>query len=259
MIRFRKKHSVGLVLSGGGTRGFAHLGVYKAMKEFGIEPDVITGVSAGSIAGAFIADGQDPEKTMEILANHKLFDFLELSIPKQGLVQMGGFEKALKKRLKAKTFEDLKIPLVVFAVNMNKAKLARFDSGDLILAVKASSAVPVVFSPVRIGDDFFLDGGIIDNFPTQELVGRCKTIIGVNVHPIGEVRDLGNLRKIAERTFHILLRHQAKGKEKDCDIYIEPEGLEQYGMMDVSHAHEVFELGYRSAVKALEASTISRE
>lgn len=255
----KKKYSVGLVLSGGGTRGFAHLGVYKALKENGIEPNIIAGVSAGSIAGAFIADGQDPDETLQVLANHKLLDYLEFAIPKKSLVSMGGFEKTLKAHLRAKTFEDLKIPLLVFAVNMNKAELTRFDSGDLVTAVKASSSIPMVFPPVKIGDHEYLDGGIISNFPTEVLVGKCRTLIGVNVNPIGQVKQLGNLRRIAERTFHISVRYQAMHKEKDCDVYIEPAGLDQYGLLDVSRAGEIFSLGYRETLKALGEAGLAKK
>ena len=253
----RKKYGVGLVLSGGGTRGFAHLGVYKALKENGIEPDIIAGVSAGGIAGAFIADGQDPEDALRALSNHKLLDYLEFAIPKKSLVSMGGFEKTLKSHLKAHTFEELKIPLLVFAVNMNKAELTRFDSGDLITAVKASSSIPVVFPPVKIENDYYLDGGIINNFPTEALAGKCKTVIGVNVNPIGFAKELGNLRKIAERTFHISVRYQAVNKEKDCDIYIEPAGLDQFSLLSVAKADKIFELGYTEAVKVLKEAGLA--
>lgn len=254
----KKKYNTGLVLSGGGTRGFAHLGVLKALEEEGIRPDIISGVSAGSIAGAFYADGNDPEKTLEILAHHKLLDYLEFTIPKKGLVRMSGFEKTMKETLKAKTFEELEIPLLVFATNMNTAEFARFDQGDLILAVKASSSIPVIFPPVKIEGQQYLDGGIINNFPVEPLRDLCKFIIGVNVNPIGNVKDLGNLKKIAERTFHITLRNQASSKEDQCDIYIEPAELDQYGLLDVSKAHEIFRLGYDAAHEALRKVSIGK-
>jgi NTE family protein len=254
MALFKKKFGTGLVLSGGGTRGFAHLGVCKALKEAGVEPDIIAGVSAGSIAGSLIADGKDPEEALHLLAGHRLLDYLEFTIPKKGLVSMGGFEKTLKTCLTARRFEDLRIPLLVFAVNMNKAELTLFDKGELIPAIKASSSIPVVFQPVRIGDQDYLDGGIIDNFPTQSLKGKCKTLIGVNVNPIGPVDKLGNLKNIAERTFHISVRFQATNKEDDCDIYIEPAGLDRYGLLDVSRAAEIFELGYIETREVLKKS-----
>ncbi len=247
----QKQYDIGLVLSGGGTRGFAHLGVLKALEEQGIKPDIISGVSAGSIAGAFYADGNDPESTLEILAKHKLLDYLEFTIPQKGLVRMTGFEKTLNEHLCAKTFEELKTPLIVFATNMNNAMYVRFDSGDLVVAVKASSSIPIIFPPVKIGGYFFLDGGVINNFPVEVLRGQCKTIIGVNVNPIGEVKSLGNLKMIAERTFHITLRNQAASKEDQCDIYIEPTDLDKYGLLDVSKAREIFNIGYEAAKKSL--------
>jgi len=252
MASSKKKYNTGLVLSGGGTRGFAHLGVLKALEEHNIKPDIIAGVSAGSIAGAFYADGKSPGEALELLANHKLLDYLELTIPKKtGLVGMKGFEKTLKEHLNAKTFEELKIPLIVFAVNMNTAEYVRFDKGDLITAVKASSSIPVVFPPVEIDGHQYLDGGIINNFPIEPLEDICKTIIGVNVNPIGPIEDLGNLRTIAERTFHLTLRSQAFSKEDRCDIYIEPEGLEKYSLLDVSKAREIYDIGYNKAKEVL--------
>ncbi len=255
-MALKKTYETGVVLSGGGTRGFAHLGVLKALQEEGIKPDIISGVSAGSIAGALYADGHDPEKVFKELANHKLLDYLEFTIPQKGMVNMSGFEKTLKKLLKAQTFEELSIPLVVFAVNMNTAEYTRFDKGDLLSAVKASSSIPVIFPPVKIGDSYFSDGGIINNFPVEVLKDRCKTIIGVNVNPIGKISKLGNLKQIAERAFHITLRYQASNKETMCDIYIEPESLDKYGLLDVSKAEDIFQAGYDEAKAVLKKAEI---
>lgn len=246
-----KKYKTGLVLSGGGTRGFAHLGVLKALEEYGIRPDIISGVSAGSIAGALYADGNDPEEAMKILASHRLLDYLEFTIPKNSLVGMKGFEKTLKQILKARTFDELQIPLLVFAVNMNDAEYVCFDQGDLIQAVKASSSIPVIFPPVKIDGVQYLDGGVINNFPVEPLLDICENIIGVNVNPIGHVNSLGNLKKIAERTFHITLRYQASNKEEKCNVYIEPDELDKFGLLDVSKAKEVFTIGYRKAMEVL--------
>ena len=252
----KKNYKTGLVLSGGGTRGFAHLGVIKALEEKGLKPDIISGVSAGSIAGALYADGNDPEEIYKQLASHRLLDYLDITIPQKGMVGMSGFEKTLDKLLSAKTFEELSIPLIVFAVNMNTAEYIRFDKGDLISAVKASSSIPVIFPPVKIDDYYYLDGGIINNFPVEALRDCCETIIGVNVNPIGIVTRLGNLKQIAERTFHITLRYQASNKEDMCDIYIEPAKLDQYGLLDVSKAKDIFQIGYDEAIKVLERAKI---
>ena len=248
----QKKYKTGLVLSGGGTRGFAHLGALKALHENNIEPDIIVGVSAGSIVGAFYADGKNADLALKALTSRKLFGFLEPMMPKNGLLKMAGFAKTLNQTLTAKTFEELKIPLQIYAVNINTAEFTRFDSGELIPAIVASSSIPVVFPPVCIHDQYYLDGGLIDNFPVEKLHGVCETLIGINVNPIGDLKQINSIREVAERSFHIFIRNQATSKEKLCDLYIEPAGLERYGLLSISKAREIFDIGYAETLRVLQ-------
>ncbi|MFN3555034.1 MAG: patatin-like phospholipase family protein [Bacteroidales bacterium] len=261
---FKKDHKttrypLGIVLSGGGTRGFAHLGVLKALEENNIKPEIISGVSAGSIVGALYADGYKPEEILKELTSHKLLNYLDFSIPKTGLVKMSGFEKTLKKMLRAKNFEDLKIPLKVFAVNMNTAEYTCFEKGPVAIAVKASSSIPVIFPPVEIDGEEFTDGGVINNFPVEALQDICDKIIGVSVNPLGERKNLDSLKKIAERTFQLTIRSHTLERKDKCDLFIEPEGLDDYGLLDLSSAHEIFDLGYESALKSLEKNQWLKE
>jgi NTE family protein len=246
------KYKTGLVLSGGGTRGFAHLGVLKAMDEKGIKPDIISGVSAGSIVGALYADGKSPDEILEVLTSHKVLDYIEFTIPKTGMIKLSGFEKTLNLHLKAQTFEELNIPLKVFAVNINTAEYVCFDEGPLSTAIKASSSIPIIFPPVKIGEHCFSDGGTINNFPVEPLVGKCDWIIGVNVNPLGTTKRLNNLKQIVERTFQLAIRSHTMDRKDKCDIFIEPEGLEEFGLLELSNARKIFELGYKAAVKALD-------
>ncbi len=247
----KKKYKYGLVLSGGGTRGFAHLGAIKALEENGIKPDIISGVSAGSIVGALYADGQDADKALKALISKNLLGFLGLMFPKTGLLKMTGFERTLKKALRAKRFEDLSIPLIIHAVNINKVEYTRFDKGDLIQAIKASSSIPIVFPPVEIDGCLYLDGGLVNNFPVEPLVDICDTIIGINVNPLGEDFKIDNLKTIAIRSFHLSMRNHAESRKDKCDIYIEPEGLEHFGILDLSSAEKIFELGYKKTLEVL--------
>lgn len=246
-----EKYDTGVVLSGGGTRGFAHLGVLKAMEESGIKADIISAVSAGSVVGALYADGKSPEEILEALTSKKLFSYLEITIPKMGLVKMSGFEKTLKSLLKAEKFEDLNIPLNVFAVNMNTAEYTCFNSGPLAIAVKASSSIPIIFPPVEINNELFTDGGLINNFPVEALEGKCKRIIGVSVNPLGIKKNLDNLKIIAERTFQVNIRSHTLDRKDKCDLFIEPEGLDHYGLLDLSGAKDIFKLGYNTAKKLI--------
>ncbi len=246
-----KKYKYGLVLSGGGTRGFAHLGAIKALEEEGIKPEIISGVSAGSIVGALYADGQGAETALKALISKNLLGFLQLMIPRTGLLKMTGFERVLKKSLKAKRIEDLEIPLIIHAVNINTVEYTQFDKGDLIQAIKASSSIPIVFPPVEIDGCQYLDGGIVNNFPVEALLDKCETIIGINVNPVGKEDKISNLKTIAIRSFHLSMRNHAESRKDKCHMYIEPEELEKFGILDLESAEEVFEIGYKKAKEVL--------
>jgi NTE family protein len=255
----KERYKTGLVLSGGGTRGFAHLGVLKALEEKGIKPDIISGVSAGAIAGVLYADGKKPDDILEMLASQKILDYFDFNIPKTGLIKMNGFEKTLNKHLEAVNFEDLKIPLKVFAVNVNTADYVCFEKGPLSPAIKASSSIPIIFPPVKIGDYYYCDGGTINNFPVEPLLDICDRIIGVSVNPLGNTRKLNNLKQIAERTFHLAIRSHTMDRKNMCDLYIEPEGLEDYGLLELKSSRKIFDLGYKATIKALEEKGWGKE
>ncbi len=247
----QKKYKYGLVLSGGGTRGFAHLGALKALEEKGIKPDIISGVSAGSIVGALYADGKGAEDALKAISSKSLVSLLKLMVPRDGLLKMTGFEKTLKRHLSAKRFEDLKIPLIIHAVNVNTVEYTRFDSGPLIPAIKASSSIPVVFPPVVIKGEQYLDGGLINNFPAEPLRDICQTVIGINANPLGDEQNISGLLKIAIRSFHLAMSNHADTRKDLCDIYIAPEELQSFGILDMKHAKEVFNIGYEKTREVL--------
>ncbi len=246
-----KKYKYGLVLSGGGTRGFAHLGAIKALEENRIKPEIVSGVSAGSIIGAFYADGQEPEKIMDTLISKKLLAFVNIIFPKKGLLKMTGFERTMRGSLRAKRFEDLQIPLFVHAVNINTVEYTRFEKGDLVQAIKASSSIPVVFPPVEIDGHQYLDGGIVNNFPIEPLTDICEKVIGINVNPVGEAYHINKLSTIAIRSFHLSMRNHAEIRKDQCHIYIEPEEVQKYGILDLKSAEAVFEAGYKHTIEVL--------
>ncbi len=245
------RYKNGIVLSGGGTRGFAQLGALKALEEADIKPDIISAVSAGAVVGALYADGKSPEEILKVLTSRRIFSYLDFTIPKTGLIKMTGFENTLKKILKAQNIEDLQIPLLIFAVNINTAEYTLFDKGPLPHIIKASSSIPIIFPPIEIDKEFYCDGGVINNFPVEPLLGKCDRIIGINVNPLGKRKNLDNLKKIAERTFQLSIRSHTMERKDKCDLFIEPEGLDGYGLLELSNAEKIFELGYKATRKLL--------
>ena len=232
-------------------RGFAHVGALKAMNELGIFPDIISGVSAGAIVGALYADNYKPDEIISIFLEKKLFGYFKLHMSKKGLLKMTGIIRILSQKLRSKTFDDLQIPFIVSATNLNKGTTEFFRSGELLNRLIASASIPVVFPPVIMNGKAYVDGGVLNNFPVEPLQRNCKLIIGININPTEELEDFTNLLGIAERSFHLGLTCYMAGKGKKCNIFIEPKGLEKFKLFDMSKATEIFELGYSETKRIL--------
>lgn len=244
----QEKRKIGIVLSGGAARGYAHIGVLKALNEAGIYPDIISGVSAGALVGALYADGNSPDDILSLMLEHRMFDFATINTKKHGLLKFSGLVNELEKHLKARGFEDLKVPLIICATNFKSGVAEYFDAGDLIRILVASSSIPVLFAPVKIKDNYYMDGGVVDNMPLHPLMERCNKLIGVHVNPIGELTDIDGLIGIAVRSFHISIASEIINTKKNkFDMYIEPPKLKDYGIMNVSAGEEMYHIGYEYA------------
>lgn len=246
-----KDYKTGIVLSGGAVRGFAHLGVLKALLENEIEPEVISGVSAGSIVGAFYADGYAPDEILEIFEQKKFFELVSVIFKNIGLLDIKGLKKLLKNNLRAKTFDQLKKPLFVTATNLHTGSAQYFNEGNIVERVLASSSIPVLFKPQKINGEVYVDGGLVNNLPLKPIQEKCKKVIGVNVNPLEQNPELDGIRNIAIRSFHISIANSVHHKKDLFDIYIEPEELKNFGYFNVNQSRELFEIGYKATKQVL--------
>ncbi len=235
---------IGIALSGGGVKGFAHLGVLKALAEKGIEADILAGISAGAIVGSFIAAGKKPAEVMELINESDFFDFAKLSLPDKGIFTLDNMTKNLEKSLGVKTFEELKIPFYIGAANIEKARMEYFNKGDLIKIIQASSSIPVLFSPVEINGELYVDGGLFENLPVNPLIDKCDKLIAVNVMPVNLNEKLESITDIAIRTFQLKTMVNADELKAKADIFIEPKGIEKYNILNTKYSQELFDLGY---------------
>lgn len=251
MSLYVRKYKTGLVLSGGAARGLAHLGVLEALSEKNIPIDIISGVSAGSIVGALFLDGYHPREILEMFARQKFYKMIRISVPGSGFFKIDGLKKILKKYLKAKNIEDLEKPLIIALTNYQKARVEYFSKGPLIDLILASSSIPVLFEARQINKVPYIDGGIMDNLPIDPLLNQCKKIVGVHVNPVGESKNLKNPWQIAERSFHMAVASEIRRKQEQFDVFIEPYELINFGLLDLSKAEEIYQLGYETAISAL--------
>lgn len=234
----------GIALSGGGARGIAHIGVLKALEELNIKPDVISGVSAGAVVGAFYAAGFTTIQILNIAANTSMFSITDFSFNKPGLFKMESLKQLLQRYLNNLTFEKLNIPFVVTATDFVKCEPVYFSEGELIQPLLASSAIPVMFQPVKYRDKFLVDGGILNNLPVEPLFARCEKIIGVHVNPIDKTSSDFNLLTVIDRVVRIATENTVIPKKHLCNIFIEPPQLAPYGIFDVDKAKDIATAGY---------------
>jgi NTE family protein len=249
----KSKTKIGIALSGGGVRGVAHLGVLKALNEGGIFPDRMSGTSAGAIVGSLYCAGYTPDEIFEIIIRTKFFKFLRPAISWTGILKMNIAEYVYGQFLKVNDFSDLKIPLTIAATNLSKGEIRYFSKGEIYKPLMASTCVPGLFDPISMDGDFYIDAGILNNLPIDPLEGQCQIIIGVNCNHLPETHDIGNIKKVIERTVIMAMNCNVYSRKDRCDYFIEPPNLGRYGAFGIKNAKRIFEEGYHGALSALKA------
>lgn len=250
-----KSKSIGLILSGGGSKGIAHAGVLQFLDEKNIKPIQIAGSSAGSVVAALYGSGKSPEAILDFFKSIYFFHWKHFTFTKAGLIDSESFKEYFYNVFKETALSDLKIPIHITATDMIKGKSKIFAPETKIIdAVLASSAFPGMMSPYEINGKFYSDGGILNHFPTEILHGQCDTLIGVYVSPIQkiEAKDLTSIKSVTARAFDLLSANSSLHKFDHCDWLIEPEALSLYSTFETSKAkmEAIFNIGYESAKKS---------
>jgi NTE family protein len=240
---------IGIALSGGGARGISHLGVLKALDEFGVHLDYISGASTGALVGALYSYGLSPEKILELIINTRFFSSLRPAWTWTGLVNIDGLRELIVKVIPADNFDALRIPLTVVATNLTKGKPEYFTAGPLIPPVLASCCVPVVFNPVQVNGEVYVDGGVTDNLPAKFIRDKCDLLIGSHCNYVSNEFDVKNFRSVIERSLLMAISGNTTVSKKLCDILIEPPALGNVSVFDLKNAPLLFDIGYEFVTK----------
>ncbi|MCO5950198.1 patatin-like phospholipase family protein [Mucilaginibacter flavidus] len=236
--------TVGLVLSGGGARAIAHLGLLQLMDEMSIMPDVISGVSAGAIIGALYASGMAPKQILNVVKENNSLAKIVLS--SGGLFTATGLQQILNSALPMDDFDRLSVPLYVTATDMISGTSVTFSKGPLIDVLIGSSSVPVLFTPKKHDRQRLVDGGVLNNLPAECLAGKCDKIIGSHVNRrYKPAKNLDRLH-VFDQCFHMAIAKNVAQNSALCDILFEPE-LDKYSMFDIKYADRLFKVGYQTA------------
>ncbi|MCX6056079.1 MAG: patatin-like phospholipase family protein [Chloroflexi bacterium] len=251
---FRKRTPpLGLALSGGATHGAAHIGILQILEREGIRPQMVAGTSAGALIGAAYCAGIPLNELSDLFLSMSWPTLLRISIKNPlSLFDTQPMEEFIKKKIGDCNFEDLQIPFAAIACDIVTGERIVLDHGPLAPAIRASAAIPGLFSPVEINGRLLVDGGIVDNLPVKQV-----RTMGAKFIIASDVSERGKLSKRPENPFEIVLSMicimQARAALADknaCDCYIHPE-ISQYSSWGFADSPIVLEEGKKAAEAAL--------
>jgi len=243
--------NLGIVLSGGGVRGVAHIGLLQALSENNIHPQVISGTSAGALVGALYAAGYEAKDMLTFFKTTPLFGFSFYATAKPGLLDSEKYRQFFERYFPVDNFSDLHKRLFVGATDIANARGVLFEEGELIRPLLASAALPPLFTPVEIDNKLYVDGGIMDNFPVEPLTYECTQIIGSYVNPVSKLskKYFTNSAKVFRRAADLRLYADSQFKFSQCKYVFEPEALSKFGLLDTKQIDVIFKIGYETACR----------
>ncbi|PRB05193.1 patatin [Chryseobacterium sp. MYb7] len=258
LFSFKKKKPpapqvIGLTLSGGGMRGIAHIAVLKALEEYNLKPQIISGTSAGSIIGAFYSFGKTPDEMMEIVRQTSFFSRSSLKLSKNGIFSSNFILKLFKDYFPEDNFSILEIPVYIAATEMTQGIVDFFSEGELFGPLLASSSVPFILPPVRIGEKIYVDGGVLDNLPIEPIMDKCNFLIASHVNSISfdELKKM-SLMKEFDRILHLAIAKSVYSKAKFCNIFLDPPKMTKYSLFNKRYIDEMFQQVYDYTCQELE-------
>jgi NTE family protein len=234
----------GLVLSGGGARGIAHIGVVKALMEHGITFDKISATSSGAFVGAMLAHGYTPDEIVEIITETSFYPHLRPGFGKNGLLQLRNLESVFSKYFTENTFESLQIPLVINATDVVAGEVILFRTGELALPLLASCCIPGLFAPIAIRGHELVDGGVLNNLPVESIQNEVDYLIGSHCNPFTLAKPLKGTTEIIYRSLILAMHSKTKERFLKCNLLIEPPELSKFSLFDFRKVKQLFDVGY---------------
>ena len=251
-IKYKKlNHKIGLTISGGGTRGFAGIGVIKAFEENGIKFDFVSGTSVGSFVASAYACGKSANEMIEFAKTVKKNDLIKGILPFGN--DSANIENLAKRLIGDVEFKNLKIPFKCVAVDLYTGNEMVLEQGSVAKAVSASCAVPFVFKPVAMDDKSLVDGGLLNNMPSDVVRQMgAEFVVSVDLnHTRGKGTKKLNVFSQLVATWNIVTKSTVYVGQMNSDVIIEPM-LEQYKSTAIGDVEAMIEEGYRATMEKME-------
>ncbi|HCO82839.1 MAG TPA: Patatin [Arenibacter sp.] len=240
--------SIGIAMSGGGARGIAHIGVLHALNENGIYPDHVSGSSAGSIIAALYCYGYTPKEILELSHKKAFLKIFKIGFLNKGLTDLTYLRDFLKCHIDFNGLSQPKIKLHVCVSNINSGRFEIISDGNFIEPLLASCALPLLFKPVIINGNIYVDGGLLNNLPVEPLLTLCEKIIGSSVSPHEERMELKGMRNIGSRCLQLAIWNTVRPRLKLCNVALEIEKSYPFSMFDLKKSDELFAIGYETTM-----------
>jgi len=242
---------IGLALGGGAARGFAHIGVIQVLEEAGIKPDMVAGTSAGSLVAAMYASGKTGHEMAALAASMDEGAITDWSFPARGLIRGEALARYVREQTGNRTIEAMKLPLGIVATDLDSGAAILFQRGDTGSAVRASSAVPAVFQPVKIGTREYVDGGLVSPVPVRfaRQMG-AEMVIAVDISSPPDGNATTDMMKLLLQTFAIMGRSINQFELRDADIVLRP-SLLGVSSADFSARTKAIQAGREAAMRML--------
>jgi NTE family protein len=218
-----KPPRIGLALGGGAARGFAHIGVIQVLEENGIKVDLVAGTSAGSLVAALYASGKTGAELASLADSMDESAFTDWAFPGRGLIRGEGLARYVREKTRGLQIEQMRVPLGIVATDLDTGEPILFQRGDPGVAVRASSAVPAVFQPVRIGLREYVDGGLVAPVPVRfaRQMG-AELVIAVDISAAPDGNPTGDAMRMLLQTFAIMGRSINTFELRDADVLLRP-------------------------------------
>lgn len=250
----------GLVLSGGGALGFAHIGAIKALEEAGIDPTWVAGSSMGAIIGVMYTAGYSADEIMQVVKEERLYRVGRLLRLKSALRNSGmSTQKTLLSELHEfvphNSFDSLKRHFMVCVTDVERGEpVYRYEGANLAEYVAASASIPALFEPVTIDSVRYVDGGVTDNLPASKLLSLNSKlfIIAVDVLPFIENYEAKNAIDMARWTLRLFQQKNMDANRNACDVLVQSFALEKYHEFDFKHYKEIYQYGYDAMKERLQ-------
>lgn len=221
----RKPAKIGLVLGGGAARGFAHIGVIQVLEEAGIRPSLVVGTSAGSLVAAFYASGKTGAQLQQVAESMEEATFTDWTLPifSRGMLRGEALARYVSTQVNGRLIESMPLPLGIVATDLNSGQGVLFQRGDTATAVRASSAVPALFQPVKIAGHEYVDGGLVAPVPVRyaRQMG-AELIIAVDISDAPESNTASDTLQILLQTFSIMGQSINRFELRDAEVVVRP-------------------------------------